>query len=88
MRKIALVAAATAALGLAACAEGTDDAELTADTELADTETNMDAMDAEMNELGAETEMMADDAMMGAEDAVIDAEAELEGETETEAALD
>lgn len=82
MRKIALVAAATAALSLAACSETTEDsAELTADSAVADTEANLDAM-------GTELETETDEVLMDAEGAATAAEAELEGETMMEADAD
>ncbi|WBY16781.1 hypothetical protein PF049_01020 [Erythrobacteraceae bacterium WH01K] len=93
MRKIALVAAATAALSLAACSEGTQDAaEATAEGAMADTEANMDAMaegtEDAMADAEAGAEEMAADAEAGAEEAAVEAEAAMEGETEEEAAAD
>ena len=58
MRKIILAAAAAgAALTLAACSEGTEDAASeTVDGAMADTETNMDAMASEVDEMAADAE--------------------------------
>ena len=93
MRKIALVAAAIAALSVTACSEGTEDAaEVTADSAIADTETNLDttgnAIEGTAMEAGAAVEGAADTTVDAADAAAANAEATLQDETVTEAAID
>ncbi len=83
MRKIVLASAiAVSALGLAACSETTEEnAENTVEGAAADTETNLDAIGDEVEEAGAETEAAV-------EDATTEAEADMQDESEAEAAAD
>lgn len=81
MRNIVLAAAiATSALGLAACGETADEAGDMDEAMVADTETNVDAMDAEMDEMGDDMDAMGEDVEMEAEEAAGDAEAMMEEE--------
>ena len=83
MRKIILAAAAAgAALTLAACSEGTQDAaEETVEGAAADTEANADAM-------GAAVEGATEEAAAEADAAAAEVEADVQDETTTEAQAD
>lgn len=79
MRKIVLAAAiATSALGLAACSETADEAGDMDEAMVADTETNVDAMDSEMDEMGNDMEATGEDLEMEADEAAAEAEMEME----------
>ena len=82
MRKIALVAAVSAAaLSLAACSEGTEEAaENTVEGAAADTEANAEAMGDSIDNAAAEAETEMDEAGAEVEAEADEAEAEMEGE--------
>ncbi|UVI39725.1 hypothetical protein [Qipengyuania spongiae] len=90
MRKIALIAAASAAaLSLAACSESTQDAaESTAENAAADTEANLEAAGTELEQASDDIDAAAENAAADAEAATNEAEADMQDETVDEAAAD
>jgi hypothetical protein len=86
MRKIVLAAAiAGAALSLAACSEGTEEA---TDAAMADAEANVEAAGEAVDEAAAEAGEAIDAAGEAVDEAAADVEADVQDQTEEEAAAD
>jgi hypothetical protein len=90
LRKIALVAAiAGAALSLAACSEGTEEAAgEAADSAMADAEANADAAGAVVEDAASEAGAAVDAAGEATDEAGTEVEADVQDESKAEAAAD